>query len=255
MAVNETVDGYSTTAASNTPSGSDNVGPDLDNHLRDIKKNIRIMGEISQAPAASAPTGFLGRLQLDTSATASSRLVMRIHDGSGYIDFMEIDASANQATPYVGGAVMGTLGQEMAQAGTTASGRTVLGFGGAQNFVEDSDLASNFVKADATTDMSAGVTAAVVDNGTKASGTFTPAFATGNLQKYVNGGAHTLAPPSINAGTMVIQITNNASAGSITTSGFTQVTGDSFTTTNGHDFMAYVVVVGSFSHLHITALQ
>lgn len=41
MAVDENVSAYSTTAASNTPAGTDTVGPDLDNHLRDMKKNIR----------------------------------------------------------------------------------------------------------------------------------------------------------------------------------------------------------------------
>lgn len=40
MAVSESVYSYSTTAASNTPAGGSNVGPDLDDHLRDIKKNI-----------------------------------------------------------------------------------------------------------------------------------------------------------------------------------------------------------------------
>ena len=42
MAVTETISAYSTTANSNTPAGTDSVGPDLDNHLRDIKKNIRV---------------------------------------------------------------------------------------------------------------------------------------------------------------------------------------------------------------------
>ena len=41
MAVNETLSGLSTTAASNTPAGTDSIGTDLDDHLRDIKKNIR----------------------------------------------------------------------------------------------------------------------------------------------------------------------------------------------------------------------
>lgn len=43
MPVSETLPSYSTTASSNTPAGSASVGPDLDDHLRDIKKNIATM--------------------------------------------------------------------------------------------------------------------------------------------------------------------------------------------------------------------
>lgn len=41
MAVNEALSALSQTSASNTPAGDDPIGTDLDNHLRDIKKNIR----------------------------------------------------------------------------------------------------------------------------------------------------------------------------------------------------------------------
>lgn len=90
--------------------------------------------------------------------------------------------------------------------------------------------------------------------GTKSSGTYTPDPADGNQQYAVNGGAHTLAPPASSC-TMVIQYTNNASAGAITTSGFTLVTGDPFTTTDGDDFMCYVTVCNSLSVLNVVALQ
>jgi hypothetical protein len=92
------------------------------------------------------------------------------------------------------------------------------------------------------------------DDGTKSSGTYTPTYAGGNFKLAVNGGAHTLAPQS-GTGTIIIQYTNDGSAGTITTSGWTIVTGDSLTTTSGHDFMFYLTVVAAFKHLHITALQ
>lgn len=114
---------------------------------------------------------------------------------------------------------------------------------------------ADILKADTSDDLAVGYTSTSSDQGTKTTGTFTPTFATRNIQRYINGGAHTLAPPSSGEGTMVIQITNNGSAGAITTSGFTIVTGDSFTTTNGHDFMCYISVVNSFSHLNVVALQ
>lgn len=89
--------------------------------------------------------------------------------------------------------------------------------------------------------------------GTKTTGTFTPNPVNGGHQYAINGGAHTLAPPTVDC-EITIAYTNNASAGAITTSGFTKVTG-SFTTTNGDDFMCEIIRVNSFSLLRITALQ
>ena len=81
----------------------------------------------------------------------------------------------------------------------------------------------------------------VYDLGTNASGTETLSAANGNFQKGVNNGAHTLAPQS-QLSTIVVQYTNDSSAGSLTT-------------TSGHDFFLYSVVNGAFQHLHVVALQ
>lgn len=113
---------------------------------------------------------------------------------------------------------------------------------------------ADILKADTTDTLTVGYNATEYDAGTKTTGTFTPDPANGNFQKAVNGGAHTLAPPGSTC-SIVIQYTNNGSAGAITTSGFTKVTGDSFTTTNGHDFMCYLIRNNSFSHLNVVALQ
>jgi len=94
----------------------------------------------------------------------------------------------------------------------------------------------------------------VYDLGTNSSGTETLDSDNGNFQKGVNGGAHTLAPQS-QLSTIVVQYTNNASAGTLTTSGYDIVTGDTISTTNGDDFMLYSTVNGAFQHLHVTALQ
>lgn len=104
-----------------------------------------------------------------------------------------------------------------------------------------------------TDTLTAGYSATAFNAGTKSSGTYTPAASDGNLQYATNGGAHTLAPPSTDT-TIIVQYTNNGSAGTITTSGFTRVTG-SFTTVNGDDFACYISRVNGFSHLHIQALQ
>lgn len=108
--------------------------------------------------------------------------------------------------------------------------------------------------ADTADILTAGFAGTDVDLGTNSSGTETLNYATGNFQKGVNGGAHTLAPQGTTS-TIVVQYTNDGSAGTITTSGYTIVTGDSLTTTDGDDFMMYSTVVNSFKHLHVVALQ
>jgi len=92
------------------------------------------------------------------------------------------------------------------------------------------------------------------DLGTNASGTETLDLTNGNFQKGVNGGAHILSP-QIFTSTIIVQYTNDASAGTLTTSGYTLVNGDSLTTTNGHDFMLYSTVSNKSKHLHVVALQ
>lgn len=90
--------------------------------------------------------------------------------------------------------------------------------------------------------------------GTITSGTVTPDPGDRPLQHYTNGGAHTLAPGS-NSGAYYLDITNNGSAGAITTSGWTKVSGDSFTTTNGHKFRCSCSVGDAGSLLVVQAMQ
>lgn len=113
---------------------------------------------------------------------------------------------------------------------------------------------ADILKADTADTLTAGFDATEHDAGTQSSGTFTPDPADGNFQKAVNGGAHTLAPPGKTC-TMIIQYTNNASAGVVTTSGFTVVDGDSLTTTDGDEYFLYITEVNGFSRLTVSALQ
>lgn len=104
--------------------------------------------------------------------------------------------------------------------------------------------------------LTAGYTATAGNDGTKSTGTYTPSPAGGNLKRIVNGGAFSLAAPSASGDyTMVIQITNNASAGAITLSGFSKTDGDPFTTTNGHDFFVFIVKINGFTHATVVKLQ
>jgi len=136
---------------------------------------------------------------------------------------------------------------------STASGaRTNLGVAiGSDVQAFDADT----LKADVGDTLTAGYITDSYSGGTQSSGTYTPAPATGqeNFQHITNGGAFTLAPPASPC-SVVLQVTNNASAGAVTTSGFTKVDG-AFTTTNGDDFMCFIVKSNDFSYLNIVALQ
>jgi hypothetical protein len=109
------------------------------------------------------------------------------------------------------------------------------------------------LKADTADVLTAGFATTPYDFGTLTTGTLTPDEANGGMQYGVNGGAHTLAPPTNNT-TLILQYTNNASAGAITTSGFTKVSG-AFTTTNADDFLCYITKINGFSELVIRAMQ
>lgn len=91
------------------------------------------------------------------------------------------------------------------------------------------------------------------DLGTISSGTVTPDPGDRARQHYTNGGAHTFAPGT-NPGAYSIKITNNGSAGAITTSGFTRVIGDPFTTVNAAVFLCTVEVDASHSLLEVVQL-
>jgi len=106
------------------------------------------------------------------------------------------------------------------------------------------------LKADTADVLTAGFAHTVDNDGTQSTGTYTPTETTGNMKRIVNGGAFTLAPPT-NDCTIIVQITNNVSAGAITTTGFSGVFGDAFTTTNGDDFICSIIKINGFSSLTV----
>jgi hypothetical protein len=89
--------------------------------------------------------------------------------------------------------------------------------------------------------LAGGAAVTVKDLGTQSAGTLTLDMGDRPLQKCVNGGAFTLAPGTVK-GACLLTITNDGSAGTITTSGWTQVSGDSFTTTDSEKFLCHCVV-------------
>jgi len=144
------------------------------------------------------------------------------------------DAAASNQRTTLG---LGTAAVEAAAAGTGSLARD--------------NLVTHIAGGDTLT---GGFNATAFNAGTQSTGTFTPAPLSGNLQRAVNGGAHTLAVPATDC-SMVIQYTNNASAGTITVSGYTEQTGEALTTTDGNDFLLFITRINSFIILHIRALQ
>lgn len=118
---------------------------------------------------------------------------------------------------------------------------------------------ADILKADTHDTLAAGYDSNTEPLGTVSSGTVTPEVdgdTKPNFKTLTANGAFTLAPPSTSSAcTIIIQVTNGASAGTITTSGFTIVNGDDYETTSGNDYFFHVKKVGSFSSLTIEALQ
>ena len=116
---------------------------------------------------------------------------------------------------------------------------------------------AEILKADTDDNLTAGYTATPTSDGTQASGTYTPTPAGGNFKTAVNGGAFTLAAPTATGSyTLIIQVTNDASAGAVTFSGFSKTVGTSLlTTTDGDDFFIYITKVGDFTSASVEALQ
>ena len=117
------------------------------------------------------------------------------------------------------------------------------------------DVDAEILRADTDDNVTAGYTATADNDGEQSSGTYTPDPAGGNLKRITNGGSFTLAAPTA-AGdyTMVIQMTNTA-AGTVSTSGFNKVSGNSITTTIGDDFFLFITKINGFTSLTVQALQ
>jgi hypothetical protein len=108
----------------------------------------------------------------------------------------------------------------------------------------------------ATATIGVGFSLAPNNLGTVSSGTTTPNPALGNVQYLTNNGAFTLAAPASDC-EIDILVTNGASAGSITFSGYTvgSSIGSPLTTTSGSKFILFIRRINGVSTYSIYALQ
>lgn len=102
--------------------------------------------------------------------------------------------------------------------------------------------------------LTGGATVTPKDLGEATSGTITVDPGDRPIQLLENGGAFTLAP-STNPGSCDLIITNNGSAGAITTSGWDVVEGDDFDTTDTNAFWCNLRTTATRSILTIKAMQ
>lgn len=112
------------------------------------------------------------------------------------------------------------------------------------------------LKRNLTALISVGFTVTPFNAGTLTTGTFTPVPASGNYQYLINGGAFSIAAPAADCA-ITLMVTNNASAGAITFTGFTvgASTGSPLTTTNGNRFIITIVRINGVSTYTVYALQ
>ncbi len=107
----------------------------------------------------------------------------------------------------------------------------------------------------AGSDLTGGFTSSSDNDGT-ASGTYTPTPSGGNFKTLTNNAAFTFAAPTATGSySLVVEITNGATAGVVTFTGFAKITGDALTTTNGNKFQLAMLKTAGGVTLNIGAMQ
>lgn len=148
--------------------------------------------------------------------------------------------------------VLGTAASGTDYAPAT-SGSAILKGNGSGGF-SSATAGTDYLHKGTTSLLTVGYTATSYSLGTVTTGTVTPNAANGNFQHLTANGAFTLAPPSATC-CIDIEVLNGASAGTITTSSFTKVNGDTYATTNALKFIFHITKTNSYSRLSIEALQ
>lgn len=217
-----------------------------------------------------AASGVLSAAVSSTDyAPATSGSAILKGNGSG--GFSSASAGTDYAPATSGSAILkgnGSGGFSSAAAGTdyvaATSGSAVQKANGSGGLT--AATSSDFVSPSATSTLTAGYTATSTSGGTitgsNQSYTPTPGTSVQNIQHLtLNGssltGTFTFSPPGSEC-SAVVEITNGGSgsvAATLSTSGFTKVTGDTYAGTNANKYLFYCLKSKNYSHLHIQALQ
>lgn len=197
---------------------------------------------------------------------ASDTTISRVSAGVAAIEGSNIIVSGGALGTPASGTLTNCTGLPVA--GIAASTSTALGIGSLElGHASDTTLARSaagtvtveggqVLLANQTATISKGFTLTPNNIGTVSSGTTTPSASNGNYQYYTNNGAHTLAAPTSDCAIDIL-VTNGASAGAITFSGFTvgSSTGSTYNTTNTNKFILSVRRINSVATYSWYALQ
>jgi len=189
--------------------------------------------------AASVSSVTAGNASLTISPTTGA-VVASINLGNGNV------WTAAQSFPASGVLIQGSSTGYTTLASANASGTAyTVTFQAATGTVALTNVASQTISGGAN-----------VTSNSISTGSFTVDCGARPLHYVTNGGAYTITAPS-NDGSCMILVTNNASAGATTFSGFTvsSSTGDALTTTNTSKFVISVVRINAVSTYVIKALQ
>jgi hypothetical protein len=181
------------------------------------------------APAAPTAAGGTNTTQIATTAFVKAAVDALISAAPGALDTLdELAAALGDDANFASTVTTALAARLRFDAAQSLSG-------GQKTQAQQNIGLDTAVKSDSTSQISKGYTLAPNSLGTKSSAwTIDPTL--GNSQYMTNGGAHTVTAPSADC-RVEIDVTNNASAGALSFSGFTgSIKGDAYNTTNGDAF-------------------
>lgn len=152
-----------------------------------------------------------------------------------------------------GGSIVGITDLAVADGGTGVSTLTGIVKGNGTSAFSAATAGTDYVKPDTTSTFTKGFT---VTPNAISTGSFTVDPSLGNYQYVTNNGAYTITNPSSDCAVDIL-VTNGASAGATTFTGFTvgSSTGSALTTTNGNRFIISIRRINAISTYSIYALQ